>query len=426
VTERGAFERLQVPPGSKRSRAGWVFGAIWLVYLSYPLDTLFQSRPSVLELVLVFLLVGVFAAAYVMEGMLAGRDWDRLPPTRLGDRRKLVLLGVMAAVATVLPPAVNGEWVVLWIYVASACGFALPLGRPPSWAARGGLAATGAMSLFTLILGLSLGDWLQLLLPCVFSCLGSIGMRGTHELIRELTQARAEVARLAAGEERLRLARDMHDLAGHSLATITLKAELARKLLRVDTERAEQQIFDLEQVSRQALADIREAVSGYRRATLAVETASAATALRAAGIEPDIEPSVAARSGSLDPEAESALAWCLREAVTNVVRHSGARTCRVRLIDARVDGEPSLTLEVFDDGPFARSARPRPGASHGAEAETEGEGEGASEAGFAEGNGLSGLRERLSALSEDAVLSAGPADPGGFRLTATVPARLAA
>jgi two-component system sensor histidine kinase DesK len=218
----------------------------------------------------------------------------------------------------------------------------------------------------------------------------------------QLQQARAEVARLAAGEERLRMARDLHDLAGHSLATITLKAELARKLLRVDVDRSEQQILDLEHVSREALADIREAVSGYRRATLAVEAASARTALTAAGIRPDLDPAVTARSGTIDPDAESALAWCLREAVTNVVRHSGAHACRVRLIDARVDGEPSLTIEVLDDGPIA------PGTQTSA------------------GNGLNGLRERLGAISPDAALSAGPVSPRGYRLTATVPIRLEA
>lgn len=258
------------------------------------------------------------------------------------------------------------------------------------------------MSVQALLDGVRVSDWLSLLLPCLFSCFGVMGIRGMHELIRQLQQARAEVARLAASEERLRMARDLHDLAGHSLATITLKAELARKLLRVDPERAEQQIFDLEHVSRQALADIREAVSGYRRATLAVESASARTALRAADIEFDLDPSVEARSGRLDPDAESALAWCLREAVTNVVRHSGARVCRVRLIEARVDGEPSLTLEVLDDGPDVPDHRP------------------------AEGNGLAGLRERLLGVSADSVLTAGPAVPTGFRLAATVPARLAA
>lgn len=407
MSAHGGPGDLGIPRGSLPSRAGWLFAAVWLVYLGYPLGDLFKGDPGAGRVAFVMVLVGAFCVAYVFVAVLADRAMDRLPPQRLGDRRNLMLLGVMAVIATVLAFAVDVEWVVLWIYVASGCGLALPVGPPVSWAARGGLAAAALMSVQALSLGVPVGSWLVALLPCVFSCFGTIGMRGMHELVRQLRQARAEVARLAVNEERLRMARDLHDLAGHSLATITLKAELARKLMRtdVDVDRAEQQILDLESVSRQALADIREAVSGYRRATLAVETASAATALRAAGIEPDIEPSVAARSGSLDPDTESALAWCLREAVTNVVRHSGARGCRVRLIDARVDGSPSLTLQVTDDGP---------GAAPG----------GGPDAGPAEGNGLCGLRERLCALSGQATLTAGPVQPSGFRLTATVPARL--
>ncbi|HEX4787812.1 MAG TPA: sensor histidine kinase [Actinospica sp.] len=399
MTQRSETE---VPFGPSKGRAGWLFTAIWLIYLAYPLGQLFDGHPAPVKVGLVLGAVAVFSVAYVRVGILADRDWDTLPPDRLGNPRKLVLLGLMAALTLALSLAVDADWIALWIYVASAGGIALPLGKAPPWAMRGGLAVAAIMSVQALALGIKLSDWLSLLLPCVLSCLGVIGIRGMHELIRQLQMARAEVARLAAGEERLRMARDLHDLAGHSLATITLKAELSRKLLRVDQDRAEQQIFDLEHVSRQALADIREAVSGYRRATLAVESASARTALRAAGIEPALDPSVLAHSGSLHPDAESALAWCLREAVTNVVRHSGARTCRIRLIDARVDGEPSITLEVLDDGPAAPE-RPGP-----------------------DGNGLAGLRERLRAVSAESVLTAGPVEPGGFRLTATVPARLAA
>ena len=390
-----------IPFGSDRSRTGWLFAAIWLIYLGEPLGQLFGHGHGVAAIAVTLVAVAVFAAAYVGVNLTVRREAGVLPPDRLGDPRKLGLIGVLVAIAAVLPPTVDSEWVVLWIYVASACGAALPMSGQPSWSLRGGLAASLAMIVESVALNVDISLWLSLLLPCVFSFLGVMAVRGMRDLIRQLQQARAEVARLAAAEERLRMARDLHDLAGHSLATITLKAELARKLLRVDLDRSEQQILDLEHVSREALADIREAVSGYRRATLAVEAASAHTALEAAGIALDLDPSLAARSGTLDPDAESVLAWCLREAVTNVVRHSGARRCRVRLIEARVDGEPSLTLEVLDDGPAG------PGGDCGAA-----------------GNGLSGLRERLLAVSADAVLSAGPVNPNGFRLAATVPARL--
>jgi two-component system, NarL family, sensor histidine kinase DesK len=401
VTQQRTPEGEDIPFGSNRGGAGWLFAAIWLIYLGDPLSRLFDRGHSATAIAVTLVAVAVFSAAYVGVNLIVRREAGVLPPDQLGDPRKLWLIGAQALIAAVLPLTVDSEWVVLWIYVASACGAALPMNKPPSWAIRGGLAASAAMVVEATALGVDVGLWLSLLLPCVFSFLGVMAVRGMRDLIRQLQQARAEVARLAAGEERLRMARDLHDLAGHSLATITLKAELARKLLRVDLDRGEQQILDLEHVSREALADIREAVSGYRRATLAVEAASARTALEAAGIAPDLDRTLAGRSGTLDPDAESALAWCLREAVTNVVRHSGAQHCRVRLIDARVDGEPSLTLEVLDDGPV------EPG-----------------NCAATAGNGLSGLRERLLAFSAEAALSAGPVAPSGFRLVATVPARL--
>ena len=185
----------------------------------------------------------------------------------------------------------------------------------------------------------------------------------------------------------------------------------------MDAAAAEKQVADIERVSRQALADIRDSVSGNRRATLAVEVVSARTALEAAQISFEIDPALLRRSGTLDPDAEAALAWCLREAVTNVVRHSGATWCRARLIEARVDGETTLTLEVVDDGnatPCAGQALAVDGADvtgmsvHANHAERW-------------GNGLTGLRERLAPYS--ATLSAGPTRPHGFRVSATLPVR---
>jgi two-component system sensor histidine kinase DesK len=152
------------------------------------------------------------------------------------------------------------------------------------------------------------------------------------------------------------------------------------------------ELDDIGRVSRQTLHDIREAVSGYRRPTLAIEVITARNALDAAGIRLDDDPALTLRSGTFDAEAEAALAWCLREAVTNVVRHSGATSCRVRL--AGRDGE--LALEVTDDGGgFTSQDEQAP-----------------------RGSGLHGMSERLSAVGGH--LSLGP-DPGGFRLRATVP-----
>jgi len=159
------------------------------------------------------------------------------------------------------------------------------------------------------------------------------------------------------------------------------------------------ELGDIGRVSRQTLHDIREAVSGYRRPTLAIEAITARNALEAAGIRLDDDPGLTLRSGTFDADAEAVLAWCLREAVTNVIRHSGARICRIRLTEH--PGE--LSLEVSDDGHGPVGPAPvDPSAPHGA--------------------GLRGMSERLDA--EGGRLSLGAADPGrgsGFKLTATVP-----
>jgi two-component system, NarL family, sensor histidine kinase DesK len=248
-------------------------------------------------------------------------------------------------------------------------------------------------------------NFLIVLLPVLLVGFAMIGFRMQLQLTHELAGARETVAKLAANEERLRLARDMHDLTGQSLSMITLKSELAAKRLsklppsaELDTVLGD--LGDIGRVSRQTLHDIREAVSGYRRPTLAIEAITARNALEAAGIRLDDDPGLTLRSGTFDADAEAVLAWCLREAVTNVIRHSGARACRIRLIP----GDQELSLEVSDDGrgPGGQD----PGAPHGA--------------------GLRGMSERLSTAGGR--LSLGAADPGpgirqsqGFRLTATVP-----
>ena len=143
------------------------------------------------------------------------------------------------------------------------------------------------------------------------------------------------------------------------------------------------------------MQDIREAVSGYRRPTLAIEVITARNALDAVGIELDDDPALTLRSGTFDPDAEAVLAWCLREAVTNVIRHSRAGHCRIRLTDH--PGE--LSLEVTDDGRGLVGQDPKQ----------------------LKGSGLRGMSERLSAIGGR--LSVGWAEPGrGLRLTATVPA----
>jgi two-component system sensor histidine kinase DesK len=207
----------------------------------------------------------------------------------------------------------------------------------------------------------------------------------------------------------------MHDLTGQSLSVITLKSELAAKRLsRLPATQERDTVLgdlgDIGRVSRQTLHDIREAVSGYRRPTLAIEVITARNALDAAGIRLDDDPGLTLRSGTFDADAEAALAWCLREAVTNVIRHSGAKNCRIRLTER--PGE--LSLEVSDDGRGLSHPPPSPQASPPTNSQTDLQ--------TGQGSGLHGMSERLSA--EGGRLSLGAADPTrgrGFKLTATVP-----
>ncbi|HEV3171251.1 MAG TPA: histidine kinase [Actinocrinis sp.] len=278
-----------------------------------------------------------------------------------------------------------------------------------------------------------------MLLPVLLIGVAMIGFRQQMELMHELAQARETVAKLATNEERLRLARDMHDLTGQSLSVITLKSELAAKRLsRLPATQERDTVLgdlgDIGRVSRQTLHDIREAVSGYRRPTLAIEVITARNALDATGIRLDDDPGLTLRSGTFDAEAEAVLAWCLREAVTNVIRHSGAKNCRIRLTEH--PGE--LSLEVSDDGhglnhpPTSPQASPptspqtslptSPQASPPANPQTSPPTSPQTDLRAGKGSGLHGMSERLSA--EGGRLSLGAADPTrgrGFKLTATVP-----
>ncbi|RCG22728.1 sensor histidine kinase [Streptomyces reniochalinae] len=351
----------------------------WMVFLGGPLADLWSGRLGTGATVWGSVGLAGFVAAY--SGLVFRHTSSPLP-----SRAVRALVALLFALACALSGTVGHDWLVLFVYVAVASGAVLPV----AWAAW----SVGACVLAMAVIGTGFGTrpwwgpWTSFVIPAVLGGFALMSARKTVRTMRELRRARAAVAELAASEERLRLARDLHDLLGHSLSLITLKSELAGRMLPAHPERAAEQVADIERVGRQALVDVREAVSGYRRPTLAVELAGARTALDTAGITAALPHSAPPRP--LASETEGALAWALREAVTNVVRHSGARRCTV----AFGTGEASvLHLTVSDDG------------------------KGPSGAGA--GNGLNGLRERLALVDGSLTTSAGPG--GGFTLRATVP-----
>jgi two-component system sensor histidine kinase DesK len=381
-------------PGTGSNPMRWFFSAVWLVYLIAPVSGLFGHRHGVLWIAGGLAITLAFCTAYVAVLLNWG---ERQRQGRAG----LAIIAVLAALACVV---YGKTWTPLWIYVSAATGVVLasePNGRRR--ALRGVLAVGVCYVFFSWLSHDGATDFLVVLLPVLLIGVAMIGFRLQIGLMHELAQARETVAKLAANEERLRLARDMHDLTGQSLSVITLKSELAAKRLSRLPASAERDtvlgdLGDIGRVSRQTLHDIREAVSGYRRPTLAIEVITARNALDAAGIRFDDDPGLTLRSGTFDAEAEAVLAWCLREAVTNVIRHSGAKNCRIRLTER--PGE--LSLEVSDDGRGFNHAN--------ADSQT------------GKGAGLRGMSERLSA--EGGRLSLGMADPTrghGFTLTATVP-----
>ncbi len=392
----------EVPQTRRQKISKAVMITVWMVFLGAPLRDLWSGGHSGPAVAGTALGLAVFVTTYVL--LVFRHTREPLP-----SRTVQSVLALLYLLAVLLSCTAGEAWLVLFVYFTVASGAVLPV-RQAVFA-----MAVAVVSLALLGTGFGTrpwwGVWTSFVIPAVLGGFALMSARKTIRTLRELREARAAVARLAANEERLRLARDLHDLLGHSLSLITLKSELAGRMLPEQPVQAAEQVADIERVSRQALVDVREAVGGYRRPTLAVELAGARTALLAAGITaevPQFAPRLPAGPGEhrdettdappppaplgLPPEREAALAWALREAVTNVVRHSGATRCTVTLSPRADSADSAVCLTVTDNG--------------------------TGPSGKGEGNGLSGLRERLALADGTLETSAGLR--GGFTLRATV------
>jgi two-component system, NarL family, sensor histidine kinase DesK len=383
----------QEPPagqaGARAPRRVWVgalLAVIWIIFLAIPLREAAGAATIPMRavgMVGVAGLAALFAWSFVRHW--AGRTLTQRAVT-------LLAAAEVACIALITLAAGQAGLFGLVLVCATVMMFASP---------RPGFVAVAAIVLALLTLPRVIPGWQPedgLVLTALLAGLAMFSFRRATERSRTLHRTQQEVAALAAAQERDRISRDMHDILGHSLTVVSVKAELATRLLRSDSERdaapapstaatrARDEVAEIQTLVRSTLADMRGMVSAERQVTLAGELAAARSAFDAAGIDADLPGAV----DEVDEGHREVFAWALREGTTNVLRHAAARRVAVTLAPG--------TLLVDDDG--------------------RGPGEPTAGAG---GNGLTGLAER--ARSTGLVVETGPSPLGGLRLAVRVPDR---
>jgi two-component system sensor histidine kinase DesK len=353
--------RLSAP-----GRLGPWFALTWLFFLGDPLLEAWGRRDEPAGAAGLVVTVA-FGTVYMGTWLRSRRLRWMTRPADVGTGRSALLFFAALVVLGALDIALLGEvGLTCVVYVAIAAVILFP--------SRVAAVVVVVCVVGTLALG-AVEDWGSQAGVAFGTLAGSVAIFGLRALIGrnvELLAAHERNAELAVENERTRFARDLHDVLGHSLTVITVKAELARRLLEsgdeADRERARTEVGDLERLGRDALADVRRAVEGYREISLAGEIARARLALEAAGVEASLPGTV----DDVPSDLRDLFAWTIREGVTNVVRHADVQHCAVT-VDERA-------VEVRDDG--------RGPADHGA----------------ADGHGLAGLRERASEVGATVVV----------------------
>jgi two-component system sensor histidine kinase DesK len=342
-----------------RGWVGVVYAAVWLAFLEAPAATAVKLLPSprgILSLVLLVAFAVVYLATFLFTRAL------RRSGTRVEPQRAVAAVGLLAAIAAALCGAVGQDGTATFVFLAVA----IVISFEWRWAA----ALVAVVAIANEVLPHVVPGWTRQASLTLAIALAAFAMSGVLRVIDrnlELVEAHRANTDLVVENERSRFARDLHDILGHSLTVISLKAELAGRLFDVDPDRARVEVADLERLSRDALADVRRAVEGYRELTLPGELARARTALAAADIDAELPNS----TDEVESDLRELFAWTVREGVTNVLKHSGARHCQVVLGAARA--------EVRDDGP------------------------GPTNPGAGTGSGLRGLEERAQAVGATVV-----------------------
>ncbi len=352
-----------VRPPSREGQQKWSIGAaIGLVYLLFPFAEIISGPGGLPAKTGGVATLLAFAAIYMfgVRRALGNTDWTRI-----------LVPASMFLLSWALYPLIKFDLSVLWIFVAVS-GAAL-------FRIRGTLVLAGFLA--ALMVALSWRDpagpqW-ELALTLIAVSLWMAGFANNIRINRELRATREELADLAVAAERARIGRDLHDILGHSLTAITVKAGLARRLLASDIDGATREIGEVEKLAREALTDVRSTAAGIRDVSLAGELAIAKSVLAAAGIRAVVPQAV----DEVDTAGREVFGYVVREAVTNVVRHSRATLCEITVT--------RRTVSIENDG--------------------------ASVAG-ASGSGLTGLGERLAAVG--GTLHSGPCERGRFRVYA--------
>lgn len=234
------------------------------------------------------------------------------------------------------------EYKVAWIGLPGFLAGSVLLVLPPALAWTAFTLVVLSMAYIQSLFSDQLIDVAYTTVATIMTGLVVYGLTRLANLLTELNAARTELARMAVAEERLRFARDLHDLLGYSLSAITLKSELTHRLVPRNPEKAKHELAEILDISRKALTDVRSVASGYRELSLDAESESARSVLVAADVEVQMELDY----GDLPPQLRTVLATVLREGVTNVLRHSKAERCEISV--RQIDG--TVALDIVNDG----------------------------------------------------------------------------
>lgn len=357
------------------------FSWIWVLQILIPLWETWRNEPSRGIRIGVTSLVVCFIVAYswvIFRLFFYRRSWTLIYTAR----ERWLLRAIVSGVAVTLVFWQGNAWALALLFAV----ITIVLTAPPLQAFFAMIASLVGVVVVLFLAPVEFGMMVSVLsFSLVFGMLIASQMRQGGE-IGELMTARYAEVRMAATEERLRIARDLHDVLGHTLSLITLKSELASRLADVDLDRAQQEMRDVERIARSAMSEVRRTVAGERHPVLAAELDAARQLLLAA----DINVQVEGGEQVLPDEIASIFAWGVREGVTNVVRHSRARRCRVLLERSRDE----VWLRITDDG--AGTDAPVPG------------------------TGLAGLRQRVEEMGGTLSFAPTPDRPG-HRLCLRVP-----